>query len=577
MPRRRMTIVLAAASLVLAACGPSTGSPAASSEAPSSAEPSAAPSASSAPATGGTVRIGMKGYPDSLNPGNGVLTEAYTMYELVYDTPLAVTAAGEYVGELATDWSVSDDGLTWTLKIRDDAVFHDGTPLTAEDVAFTMQLYKDTEDFPFLPSYVASFETIEATDATTVTLTTAEPFAAFEPAMVFIYVLPKHIWEKVDDPVAFTNEEMIGSGPFKLKEASQGEFVDLAANKDYWKTPPNVDEVIFQVIENDDARVTALTDGQVDAITDVPETAIPSLQNTENVTVHIADVAAGGSLSDIFFNVVSDEDCPADDGSGQPAKCSGHPALKDLAVRQALAHATDKEQLVTVGTGGLGTPGLSLVPPGLGAFFASEIKDYDFDVDKANSMLDAAGYADTDGDGIRECLATQDCDDLTLRLNYPNDATSGPRESDLIKSMWADVGVNVVIQALDPDTLTSVCCPTFDYDVIMWGWGSDPDPAFLLGVALCSEIDTGFSESGYCNPKYDELYDAQAVATDVDERVDIIHRMQQILMDDVPYIIPYYYPYIGAWRTDSFVGWLENDPTLGLEDSSNLIGLRPAG
>ena len=119
------------------------------------------------------MRIGVGGSPDSLNPGNGLLSEAYVLYELVYDTPITINQAGEFVPELATDWSVSDDGLTWTMTIRDDAVFHDGTPLTAEDVAYSMQLYKDTPDFPYLPSYAIYFETIEATDATTVTLTTS--------------------------------------------------------------------------------------------------------------------------------------------------------------------------------------------------------------------------------------------------------------------------------------------------------------------------------------------------------------------------------------------------------------------
>jgi peptide/nickel transport system substrate-binding protein len=142
--------------------------------------------------------------------------------------------------------------------------------------------------------------------------------------------------------------------------------------------------------------------------------------------------------------------------------------------------------------------------------------------------------------------------------------------------MWDQIGIAVQVQTLDADTLTSVCCPVFDYDIIMWGWGSDPDPAFLLGVALCSEIPSGFSESGYCNPEYDELYDAQAIETDLEARIDLIHQMQQILIDDLPYIIPYYYPSIGAWRTDTFTGWLENDPTLGLEDASNLSALRPA-
>ena len=557
--------VLAALGLALAACTTPQASPSAGGEA------SAAPSQGGGTATGGTVRIGVGGYPDSLNPGNGVLSEAYTMYELVYDTPISITAEGEYVPELATEWSVSDDGLTWTLTIREDATFHDGEPLTAEDIAFSMQLYKDTEDFPFLPSYPALFDTIEATDETTLTLVSADPVAAFEASMIFMYVLPQHIWESVTDPVEFENEDMIGSGPFKLNEASQGEFVTLDANTDYWGTPANIDSVIFQVFDSGDARVTALTTGQVDAIMDVPETSIPALQNDENVTVHIADVAAGGSLSDIFFNLTDEETCPVDDGG----ECTGHPAIRDLDVRRALAMATDKEQLITVGTAGTGSAGLSLVPPGLGDFYASEIEDYPFDVTAANTLLDDAGYEDTDGDGVRECLPDQDCDDLTFRLNYPSDATTGARESELIKGMWEQIGVSVQVQTLDADTLTAVCCPVFDYDVIMWGWGSDPDPSFLLGVALCTEIASGFSEAGYCNPEYDALYDAQAIETDHEARVDLIHQMQQILIDDVPYIIPYYYPSIGAWRTDSFTGWLENDPTLGLEDASNLTALRP--
>jgi peptide/nickel transport system substrate-binding protein len=565
MQRHRTLPLLVVLGLLLGACTTTQGSP--------SAEPSGDGPAPSTPstATGGTVRIGWAGYPDSLNPGNGVLSEAYTLYELVFDTPISVNSAGEYVPELATEWSSTEDGLTWTLTIRDDATFHDGEPLTAEDVAFSMQLYKDTEDFPFLPSYVTPFTSIEATDETTVTLTTEEPIANFEPSMAFIYVLPQHIWADVEDPVEFGNDEMIGSGPFSLVEANQGESVELASNTEYWGTPANVDGVIFQTFEADDARVTALTTSQIDAMLDVPETAIPALQNTENVTVHIADVAAGGSLTDIIFNVTEEEDCPPDDGV-----CNGHPALKDLAVRQALAHATDKQQLITVATGGTGSPGLSLVPPGLGDFYASEITDYAFDIDAANALLDDAGYADSDGDGVRECLPDQDCETLTFRFNYPADATTGARESEVIQETWQQIGVAIEVQVLDPDALTSVCCPAFDFDVIMWGWGSDPDPAFLLGVALCSEIPSGFSETGYCNPEYDELYDAQAVELDRDARVDLIHQMQQILVDDLPYIIPYYYPTIEVWRTDTFTGWVEDDPTLGLEDPSSLSLLRPS-
>ena len=567
MRRLRSTpAALAAFGLVMSACTgvqqePSEGEP-------QSAGPSTAPTDAST-ATGGTVRIGVGGYPDSLNPGNGVLSEAYALYELVYDTPISVTSAGDYVPELASEWSVSDDGLTWTMTIVDGATFHDGEPLTAEDVAFSIELYRDTEDFPFLPSYAAPFETVEATDESTVTLTTAEPLNTFDAYMAFIYVLPKHIWEAEEDAVAFENEEMIGSGPFELTEASQGEFVELAANADHWATPPNVDELIFQTISNPDARVTALTTGDVDAITEFPATAVSTLQNAENVNVHIADIGAGGSLRDIFFNMVADEDCPED------GVCSGHPALKDLAVRQALAHATDKQQIIDVATLGTASPGLSMVPPGLGEYYASEVEDYAFDVEAANALLDDAGYEDSDGDGVRECLPDQDCDTLTFRFHYADDIDTAPREAELLQGMWSEIGVAIEIQGLDPDALTSICCPSFDYDIMLWGWGADPDPAFLLGVALCSEIETGFSETGYCNPEYDELYEAQAVELDHDARVEQIIEMQQMLIDDVPYIIPYYQQSIQAWRTDTFAGWPEDDPTLGLEDPSSLIAVRP--
>ncbi len=563
---------LAIIGLLLAACTGvqpnASGDPLASGVAPGD-EASTAPSAAGT-ATGGTVRIGVGGYPDSLNPGNGVLAESFTMYELVYDTPISVTSAGEYVPELASEWSVSDDGLTWTMTIVEGATFHDGEPLTAEDVAFSVELYRDTEDFPFLPSYAAPFETVEATDETTVTLTTAEPINTFDAYMAFIYVIPKHIWESEEDAVAFENEEMIGSGPFRLDEASQGEFVELASNAEYWGTPPNVDGLIFQTIANPDARVTSLTTGEVDAISEFPATAVSTLQNAENVAVHIADIGAGGSLRDVFFNIVAEENCPEDGGV-----CSGHPALKDLPVRQALAHATDKAQIIDVATLGTGSPGLSMVPPGLGEYYASDIEDYAYDVAAANALLDDAGYEDSDGDGIRECLPDQDCDTLTFRFNYADDIDTAPRESELIQGMWAEVGVAIEIQGLDPDTLTSVCCPSFDYDVMLWGWGSDPDPAFLLGVGLCSEIDSGFSETGYCNPDFDALYDAQAVEQDHDTRVEQIIQMQQLLVDDVPYIIPYYQQSIQAWRTDTFSGWVEVDPTLGLEDSASLSALRP--
>ncbi|HEV7200111.1 MAG TPA: ABC transporter substrate-binding protein [Candidatus Limnocylindria bacterium] len=560
----RPAAALIGLTMVLASCqGSASESPAASGE----------PGPSST-ATGGVVHVGYKGSPDSLNPGRGLLTESYTIYELVYDTPISIDPEGNYVPELATDWEASEDGLTYTMHLVDDAVFHDGTPMTSEDVKFSLETYRDN-DFPYESSYPDVFVDIEAPDPTTVVLHTEEPVGNFEYRMVFMYILPKHIWES-EDAFTFDNAAMIGTGSFKLKDYETDEFVELEAVKDHWNISPNIDGVIFQTIDNDDARVAALTEGDVDMITEFQNTAIPTLQNTENVEV-VTMEAIGGSLTDLFFNVIDPADCPGpselvpDGGT-----CSGHEALRDIEVRQALAKATDKQQLIDVATLGTGTVGVSLVPPGLGDYFVGADAAFPFDVDAANEQLDAAGYEDTDGDGVRECRADQDCDDLTFRFNYPDDSTTGARESELLDAMWSAVGVKIEIQVLDQDALTSVCCPNFDYDVIMWGWGVDPDPQFLLGVTLCENIENGFSETGYCNAAYDELYAAQAQETDHATRVDQIHEMQEILLEDTPYIIPYYYPTINAYRSDTYTGWLTGPRGFGLDDISSLGFIRPA-
>ncbi|HKY46560.1 MAG TPA: ABC transporter substrate-binding protein [Acidimicrobiia bacterium] len=563
---RRATVALI---FVLAACSSGGG------ETTTTADAGGSTSTTAAGATGGTVRVGYAGAPADLNPGLGVLVEDYIMYDLIYDSLADLDLEGNFQPEIATDWSVSDDGLTWTINIRDDVVFHDGTPLTAEDVAYTLNLYRDTEGFVYLPSYLTPFTAIEAVDATTVTMTTEAPLAAFDYRLSAMFILPRHIWEAAGDVTTFTNDEMIGSGPFTLAEHSQDEFVRLAANESYWDGRPNVDEVIFQSFTNPDARVQALINGDIDMIYEFPATAVPALQGTANVEV-VDGLEFGGRLADIFFNMIDPENCPADVGI-----CSGHPALRDVVVRRALAHAVDKQQLIDTLLLGLGEPGLGLVPPALGDWFASELvpEDYAFDLALAAQMLEDAGYVDTDGDGIREC-PTDDCGptgDLTFRLNYPTDNDEHPRVADTLSGWWAEIGVAVQIQGLDADALTSVCCPSFDYDVMLWSWTSDTDPESLMFVLLCSEIDTGNSETGYCNPAYDELNDRQTVETDPAARREMIVEMQRITLEDVPYIIPWYYPKVQAFRTDTFTGWQTGFPIVALEDESSLTVVQPAG
>ncbi|MGD2048489.1 MAG: ABC transporter substrate-binding protein [Chloroflexota bacterium] len=535
-------------------------------EAPEEEAPAEAPE-EEAPSEPVQVRIGWGGSPDSLNPGLGVLTEAYAIYELVYDSMYQLQLDGSYTLELAEDAQVSEDGMVWTFTLRDGITFHDGEPLTAEDVVYSYNLYQAQEDFPFLPIYTEYFESVEAPDERTVVITLTEAIPNMESQLIFLYVLPEHIWSQVENPSEFENLEMIGSGPFKLSDYRQNEFVTLESVKDHYLYPPKIDGAVFQTFDSQDALVQALRTGQVDMITEMPNTAVASLRNEANIEV-VSGPPLAPSLADIIFNVTSEENCPADDGV-----CSGHPALMDRNVRLALAHATDKQQIIDVVLLGLGSPGLTLVPDGLGVYYNDQIEDYDFDIDLANQILDDAGYADTDGDGVREMPGGGE--PLVFRLNWPSDSTNLPRMAELLSASWGQIGIETEQAALDPDTLTSICCPTFDYDVILWGWGSDPDPAFLLSVMTTDEIPTGTSESGYSNPEYDELYAQQATALDRDERIAIIHEMQEIAHRDIPYIIPYYDQAVEAYRTDRFTGWLTDAGKLALEDLTSLTVIEP--
>ena len=562
--------------VILAACSSGAGDTTTSLESGGTDTSTTAGSgATGSGATGGTVRIGYGGAPADLNPGLGVLAEDFIMYDLVYDSLIDIDLDGNFQPEVATDWSVSADGTTWTVTIRDDITFHDGTPLTAEDVVYSLTVYRDTADFPFTPYYLEVFTSIEAVDATTVTLTSEAPLAAFEYRLPAMYILPRHIWEAEADPVAFTNDEMVGSGPFVLAEHSQDEFVRLTANDSYWGGAPTVDELIFQTFSNPDARVQALINGDLDMITEFPATALPTLQNNESIEV--ADgLEFGGRLADIFFNMVDPANCPPDDGI-----CSGHPALRDVEVRRALAQAVDKQQLVDALLLGLGEPGLGLVPPALGDWFADELvpEDYHFDLAAAAQRLEDAGYADTDGDGVREC-PTDDCGptgDLTFRMNYPTDNDEHPRVADTLSGWWSEIGVAVQIQGLDTDALTSICCPTFDFDVMLWTWTSDTDPEGLQVILTCDQIVTGTSETGYCNPTYDEIFAEQSITVDKAARRELVVELQRIALEDVPYIIPWYYPKIQAHRTDTFTGWQVGSPIIALEDPSTLRILQPAG
>lgn len=569
MPRPRLIAGLLAAALALSGCG---GTPSGGQVTPTAGAGEPAASPAPAPASGGTVRIGRTATPDSLNPGAAYLAEAFDVIELVYDALIDTDLRNQPIPQLAESWSVSEDGRVWTFTLHEGATWHDGQPVTAEDVVFTWEMIAGFESFALLKDYTTLFESAEAPDPRTAVLTFSEPVANTDERFSALYILPKHIWEQFasDEAAAaeFENTEMIGSGPFKLEEYRQGEFVRLSAVKDHYLSPPKIDEVIFRIFGNGDAMIQALRSGEVDLV-DVPSnTVVRALQGDSNLKVEIGNALG---LTDIIFNVTEPENCPPEDGV-----CSGHPALRDVRVRQALAHATDKQQLIDVVLLGLGTPGKGLVTPGHGEAYASDLQDYAYDVARANQILDEAGYVDSNGDGVRE-MPGDPSTPLSFRYSFPSDQSSdGTRFFESLRDMWREAGVEITLTPLDADALTSVCCPAFDFDVINWGWIAGVDPASLLFITTTEQIPTGVSETGYSNPEYDALYAEQLITVDRERRRELLHQMQEILLRDLPYIIAYYAQNVEAYRLDSFAGWqVDPEGVLDLDDRSSLTVITP--
>jgi peptide/nickel transport system substrate-binding protein len=585
-------IILAVLALAAVACGgPATTAPAATEAAKPAATEAAKPAATEAAKPAATeapqptataapaaaakpsvLRIGWGGSPDSLNPGPAVLSEAYVLFELVYDTMFDLELDGStYHLTLADKWDVSPDGKTHTFKIKQGIKFHDGQPLTAKDIAFTYNFYKAHEDFPYLNTYTKSFDSVEAPDDSTVVIKLSEPIPNMDYRLTYMYILPEHIWSKVAEGKAaaeFTNEAMIGTGPFKMVEYKQNEFVHLAANKEHFQTPPKIDEVVFQTFQNQDALVQALRTGQVDMITEMPKAAVPSLRNAENIKLVIGKPLSP-TIRDIVLNQVAPDKCPKDAGG----VCTGHPALRDRNVRLALAEATDKKKIIDVSLLGLGTPGLTLIADGLGQWYNDTIKDYSFDIQDANRILDQAGYKDTDGDGVRQM--PDGSHPLKFRIYWPSDIEAAPRIAELLAETWGQIGVKLEPKAQDPDALTAACCPAFDFDILIWGWGSDADPSLLLQVMTTEAIPTGSSETGYSNPEYDKLFTQQSGELDKDKRRQLVWKMQELVHNDIAYIIPYYEQGVQAYRTDRFKGWIIDKPKVALEDTTSLVVVEP--
>lgn len=461
-------------------------------------------------ARGGTLVIGTTQRPRHLNPGvqSGIATMMPGAQ--LFATPLGIDANWKPTPMLAERWEVSEDARSITLYLRKDAFFHDGRPITAEDVQFSVEAVRDNHPFK---SMLAPVNAVTMTDRHTAVIRLAEPHPALALAMttVFLPIMPKHVYGD-GQPIAThprNANNVVGSGAFRLVEFKPGEVTVMERfDKFFVKDRPMLDRLIFREFKDTSSMLLAFERGEIDVHTSLTDPRdVDRARKIQGATV-VSDMARGvGPLIWLAFN------------------CK-HPQLQDKRVRQAISFATDREFITKTLFNGLhkrATGPIGTASP----FYSADVERYDVDLKKAAQLLDAAGLK-PGANGMR----------IQLSLDFIPGSADQRTTAEYLKQALGKVGVDVQLRN-SPDFPTwARRISSYQYDMTIdsvWNWG---DP--VIGVHrtyLSSNIRSGVIWSNthqYENPKVDTLLAEAGRERDAARRKTLYRDFQRMVVDDAP-------------------------------------------
>ena len=511
--------------LLLQACAGAAASPAATSPAEATQAPAATEAATAAPTqapaevaagSGGVLRVAMQPIVQT-DPGLISSDPEVLVANSIYDYLVDITPQNTIAPRLATDWTVSDDGLTYVFTLADGVTFHDGSPFTANDVVWTFNRLRDPDLGLATSSLYENIDKIEATGDLEVTFTLKQP----NPFFLFDLSDNHALILKADtqDPTDFN-----GTGPFKVTQYSPEDRLVAEANPDYFvQGEPKLSQVEFIFFNEQSAQVDALRGGQVDLVMAISTDLFDSLQNE-----------AGIKLLQVATNAFDLIRLRADQPPGNDPK-----------VIQALKLATDREaiyQLVIQGFGAMGRD--SPIGPMYTQYYTDQYPLPQRNVNAAKDLLSQAGYSN----GL----------DLDL---YTPDTGNRPNLAVVLKQQWAEAGVNLNV-IVEPESVYYGENKWLEVNLGITGWGSRPYPQFYLDVML--KCDAKWNEAHFCSDQLDQLIATAGTTLDEQERVNAYHEIQKFLIDQGPIIIPYFFSQLGA-ISDQFQGF-EMKPFVGRSD-----------
>ena len=463
---------------------------------------------------------------------------------------------------LAESWERSEDGLTWTFHLRDDVRWHDGQPFTARDVDFTFNRIIYNHDIPassrpafhfrFLDEESGEWKeepmTVTALDDYTVQCVLPGPFAPFLRSMgTAIY--PKHILERHVDDGSFTEiwdidtdpAEIIGTGPFTIETYIPGQRVVMSRNPDYWlkddagNSLPYLDEIVHVIVPDLETELEKFLAGESDVHGVLGEeyAQLEPQQEQGNFTIFRRGPAFGTTF--LGFNLNPGKSPDTGEAYVAPEKLNW---FQNVKFRQAVAHVIDKATIIEEVQHGLGYPQWASVSPAAGDFHNPGVRRYEYDLAKANEILDDLGWTDSDGDGIRED-SQGNAIEFSLITNKGN--TVRERVGSLVHQGMRDIGLKVDYTLVDFGDLVTQLTATYDWEAMIIGFTGGPDPYSGIsfwhsGESLHLWYPNQPEPATEWEAEIDELYVMASRELDRGKRIDLYHQAQDIASENVPII-----------------------------------------
>ncbi|MBN1642776.1 MAG: peptide-binding protein [Anaerolineae bacterium] len=490
-------------------------------------------------ATGGTVIESSFADAEILNPILSTDESSADLEQLLYNELVTIDPGDlSPLPELAERWEVSDDSLVFTFYLRQDVTWHDGEPFTARDVKFTYDTILNSDVNSPRRADLADIltpEQIEVVDDFTIRFTLSQVDASFLTTKTIYGIIPAHLLGDLTaeelNTADFNTKSPVGTGPFMFREWIKDDHVALVKNPNYFGSAPNIDFYYYKIVENQTVEYAQLQTGEVD-YAEVTAALWEDAQQQENLAC-----ITFPQFGFTFYTYQMD-----------PEKS---PLFLDVRTRQALLLALDRQAMVDSIVLGLADVAHSTVPPISWAHNPDNEPRYGYDPERAKELLDEAGWRDEDGDGVREAHGVQGVEDGTpFSFEIHTNAGNNERESNMVvmQQYWNEIGVDAQPTAIEWNALLAELTETYDYELIVvgFGWDTDPDQKTMWHT---DSYGSGFNMNRYSNPALDEIIDAALLTVDQEERTELYYEMQHILAEDVPAPILYFRQGTGCWNT----------------------------